>query len=63
MLERDPAYAVAVKACKAAMAGMIDAETARSIFVAFAERHELLAPEVSMAVIGRSRRRSDPHLR
>lgn len=41
---RDPAHVVAFHACKAALAGEIEAETARGLFVAFAQRHDLLAP-------------------
>jgi hypothetical protein len=39
------AQSVALKICKAALNGEIDAETARSAFVAFAERSAILAPE------------------
>jgi hypothetical protein len=36
---------VALRVCKAALQGEVDAETARSAFVAFAERNAMLAPE------------------
>jgi hypothetical protein len=39
------AQSVTLKICKAALNGEIDAETARSAFVAFAERSAILAPE------------------
>jgi hypothetical protein len=39
------AQSVALKVCKAALNGEIDPETARSAFVAFAERSAILAPE------------------
>lgn len=61
-LDRDPTRAVAVKACKAAISGDIEAETARSVFVAFAEKNDLLAAEVSLAAAARSRHSSDPHM-
>jgi hypothetical protein len=59
----DPARALALKACRAALNGDIDAETARGVFVAFAEKHDLLAPDVNVVVAGQTRRSSDPHMR
>jgi hypothetical protein len=59
----DPERALALKACRAALNGAIDAETARGVFIAFAEKHDLLAPEVSMLVAGQTGRRGDPHMR
>lgn len=44
--ERGPAHAVALRACRAALAGEIEAETARGAFLAFARRTNLLAPDV-----------------
>lgn len=41
---RDAAHSVALKACRAALRGEIEAETVRGLFVAFAETHQLLAP-------------------
>ena len=38
-----PEHTMALKVCRAAIAGEIDAETARGTFVAFARRHHLLA--------------------
>lgn len=35
----------AMRACKAALAGEVDAETARGVFLAFARRRGILAPE------------------
>lgn len=46
----DGAAAVALEACKVAIAGEIDAETARGLFVAFARRNDLLAPDVSCSI-------------
>jgi hypothetical protein len=40
---RNSAHAVALNACKAALAGEIDAETARTTLVAFAKRSNALA--------------------
>lgn len=42
--KRSMDHAVALNACRAALAGEIDAETARGTFVAFAQRADLLAP-------------------
>ncbi len=60
---RDTAYSVALKACGAALRGEIEAETARGLFAAFAEKHDLLAPDtdvIAAAHVGRDR---DPHIR
>lgn len=43
---RNAAHAIALKACKAALAGEIEAETARGMFFAFAHRNDLLAPRL-----------------
>jgi Protein of unknown function (DUF982) len=43
--KRDAAHAIALSACRAALAGEIDAETARGMLVAFARRADLLAPD------------------
>ncbi|TZG32279.1 DUF982 domain-containing protein [Agrobacterium sp. B1(2019)] len=59
---RDTAHSVAVKACQAALRGEIEAETARGMFTAFAEKHELLAPETSAVVAYRLCRDRDPHV-
>jgi hypothetical protein len=40
----------AMRACKAALAGEIDAETARSVFLAFARRRGILAPAIDDVV-------------
>ncbi|KRB23740.1 MULTISPECIES: DUF982 domain-containing protein [Mesorhizobium] len=40
--KRGPAHGVALNACRAALAGEVDAETARGTFVAFARRMDLL---------------------
>ncbi|CCV08125.1 conserved hypothetical protein [Mesorhizobium metallidurans STM 2683] len=49
---RTTAHDIAAKACRAAMDGEIDAETARATFVAFARRSDLLAPRASSTVAG-----------
>jgi hypothetical protein len=59
---RDSAHSIALKACAAALRGEIEAETARGLFVAFAERHDLLAPEDSAIVASRLSRDRDPHV-
>lgn len=60
---RDTAYSVALKACQAALRGEIEAETARGLFAAFAEKHDLLAPETDVIVVSRRRHDKDPHVR
>jgi hypothetical protein len=42
--------------------GEIEAETARGLFVAFAERHDLLAPEDGVIAASRLSRDRDPHV-
>ncbi|MCY1248626.1 hypothetical protein D9M72_620730 [compost metagenome] len=59
---RDAAHSVALKACGAALRGEIEAETARGFFAAFAEKHDLLAPETNGIVASRLRRDRDPHV-
>jgi Protein of unknown function (DUF982)/ROS/MUCR transcriptional regulator protein len=51
-----PEQRAALRACRAALVGDIDPETARGIFVAFAEKKDLLLPEF---VVG-SIQRTDP---
>lgn len=60
---RDSAHSVALKACGAALRGEIEAETARGLFAAFAEKHDLLAPETNVLVASRLRQDRDPHVR
>ncbi|WP_105386530.1 DUF982 domain-containing protein [Neorhizobium alkalisoli] len=60
---RDTAHSVALKACRAALRGEIEAETARGLFSAFAEKHDLLAPDTDVIVTSRLRRDKDPHVR
>ena len=59
----DQSRELALKACKAAINGEIEAQTARAVFVAFAERHDLLAPEIGSLVAQSKKRNSDPHVR
>jgi hypothetical protein len=59
---RDAAHSIALKACLAALRGEIEAETARGLFVAFAGRHELLAPETEVIAALRLRGDRDPHV-
>lgn len=51
--KRNAAHTIALNACRAALAGEIDAETARGAFVAFARRADLLAPIPEGVVAGR----------
>jgi hypothetical protein len=62
-LQRDNAHSVALKACSAALRGEIEAETARSLFAAFAEKHDLLAPETNVIAASRRQHDKDPHVR
>jgi len=62
-LSKDAAHSVALKACKAALNGEIEAETVRGLFAAFAEKHDLLAPNTDVIAALRSRRDRDPHVR
>jgi hypothetical protein len=59
---RDAAHRVALKACGAALRGEIEAETARGLFAAFAEKHDLLAPEPNVIAASSLRRDRDPHV-
>jgi hypothetical protein len=60
---RDAAHSVALKACSAALRGEIEAETARGLFAALAERHDMLAPEMDGVLAYRLRQDRDPHVR
>jgi hypothetical protein len=59
---RDTAHSIALKACLAALRGEIEAETARGLFAAFAEKHDLLTPETDVIAASRLRRDKDPHV-
>jgi uncharacterized protein DUF982 len=48
--KQNSSHTIALKACKAALAREVDNETARGMFVAFAQRNDLLAPENEDAV-------------
>jgi hypothetical protein len=61
--QRDGAHSVALKACSAALRGEIEAETARGLFAAFAEKHDLLAPGTNVIAASRRRHDKDPHVR
>ncbi|MBB3595868.1 hypothetical protein FHX08_006288 [Rhizobium sp. BK529] len=60
---RDAAHSIALKACGAALRGEVEAETARGLFAAFAEKHDLLAPKMGPGVAAHFRRDRDPHVR
>ncbi|WP_082910072.1 DUF982 domain-containing protein [Ensifer glycinis] len=53
--KRNPAHSIALDACKAALAGEIDAEIARTTLVACARRANLLAPDAG-TIVGANRR-------
>ncbi|MDX8523652.1 DUF982 domain-containing protein [Mesorhizobium sp. MSK_1335] len=51
-----PEQKAAIRACKAALVGDVDAETARGVFVAFARRKDILVEDGEIPpVIGNSR--------
>ncbi|GLR40831.1 hypothetical protein GCM10007880_13470 [Mesorhizobium amorphae] len=52
--KRNAAHGVALNACRAALAGEVDPETARSTFVAFARRMDLLVPAAGDIVAARA---------
>lgn len=60
---RDTAHSIALKACRAALRGEIEAETARGFFAAFAEKHDLLAPDTDVIAASSRRHDKDPHVR
>jgi len=61
---RDAAHSMALKACCAALRGDIEAETARGLFAAFAEKHDLLAPKHISVIANRVRRyEEEAHVR
>ncbi len=51
--KRDPVYGFAFKACLAAIRGEIEPDTARGLFASWAEKHDLLAPDVAAFAGGR----------
>ncbi|MDS7594435.1 DUF982 domain-containing protein [Agrobacterium tumefaciens] len=59
---RDNAHTIAVKSCQAALRGEIEADTARGLFMAFAEKHDLLSPDTTALLASRLRSNSDPHV-
>jgi hypothetical protein len=61
MAFRDTSHSIALKACQAALCGEIEADTARGLFVGFAEKHELLFHE-TLAVLA-FRALSEPHVK
>lgn len=48
--KRNPTHAIALNACRAALAGEIDVEIARGTLVDFARRANLLAPDTEAIV-------------
>jgi hypothetical protein len=60
---RNPAQLMALKACKAAVLGEIEAETARGAFEAFARKQDLLGPDLDYLVVAGARWRNDSHIR
>ena len=60
---RDTAHSMALKACRAALRGEIEADTARGLFAAFAAKHDLLALDVDVISVSRLPHDKDPHVR
>ena len=60
MSRRDLVHGFALKACLAAIRGDIEADTARGLFASWAEKHDLLAPDVA-AFAGSRRQGSRGH--
>jgi hypothetical protein len=58
---RTSAHSMALKACKAALTGEIEAETARGAFRAYAQKQDILAPNTSEFLAARALRGRDPH--
>lgn len=58
---RNGAHTMALKACKAALMGEIEADTARGTFEAYARIQDILAPHTDDVGAARSLRRHDPH--
>ena len=50
---RDAAHAFALKACFAAVRGEIEPETAKGVFASWAERQDILAPDIVAFASGR----------
>lgn len=53
--QRGPAHEMALKACRAALGGLVDAQTARGAFAAFARGNGILMPDNEAVVAARSR--------
>ena len=53
-----PEQKAAIRACKAALTGDVDAETARGVFIAFARKKDILVEEGGMPVPARETRPS-----
>jgi len=52
--QRNPAHAAALNACKAALMDLIEPETARATFEAFARRNDLLVDNTGSAAVRQS---------
>lgn len=62
-LNKDASYTIALNACRAAMRGEVEVETARGLYAAFAAKHDLLVPSGDPVVAHRRQRDRDPHIR
>lgn len=59
---RDRTHGVALKSCKAALDGLIDAETARGAFLLFARKNGILMPDPSPVIAAQAMESRDPQL-
>ena len=62
-LNKDASYTIALNACRAAMRGEVEVETARGLYAAFAEKHDLLLPSDDPVIAHRRQRDREPHIR
>jgi hypothetical protein len=59
---RETTHSAALNACQDSFRGVIDAESARDLYVAFAEKHELLSRDPKALVSPGPQLDSDPHV-
>jgi hypothetical protein len=57
----DCTHSFALNACRAALEGEIEAETARGLFVAFAKNHDFLVPDMRLELLTQKGNRN-PHV-
>lgn len=62
-LNKDASYTLALNACRAALQGVMEVETARGLYAAFAAKHDLLVPAGDPVIAYPRRRDHEPHIR